>query len=176
MTPDVSTRLVQDIQHIYAQQRRLAEGALQQVSDQQFFLSDGAEANSLAIIVKHVGGNLRSRWTDFLSTDGEKPDRNRDSEFVVDGESREHIMRVWESGWYALEYTLDTLTAPDLSRTITIRGEPCTVLQALLRNLAHTSHHCGQIVHISKALAGEKWQTLSIPRAGSAQATGNFWK
>ena len=176
MSNELSLRLIPDVQHVYQQQRKLAEGALAQVSDQDFFLSDGVEANSLAIICKHVGGNLKSRWTDFMIADGEKPDRNRDGEFITENEARADIMRTWEAGWYALEYTLDTLTAPDLTKTVTIRNEPCTVLQALLRSLAHTSHHCGQIVHISKTRVGTTWRTLSIPRGGSSQVPGSFWK
>ena len=176
MQNQLSTGILQDIAHVFAQQRKLAEGAAQQVSDQQFFLADGAEANSIAVIMKHVGGNLRSRWTDFLTSDGEKPDRNRDGEFIAHVESRESITQIWNTGWQALGETLAQLGPDQLGVTVTIRGEPCTVSQALMRSLAHTSHHCGQIVHIAKALAGSNWKTLSIPRGGSANLSGSFWK
>jgi hypothetical protein len=167
--------MIKDIQHVFAQQRKLAEAAAAQVNDQQFFQTEGSEANSIAIVMKHVGGNLRSRWTDFLTTDGEKPDRNRDGEFIAQNETRDSVMRVWNDGWQQLDATLATLTNDSLSQTVTIRGEPCTVQQALLRNLAHASHHAGQIVHIAKVWAGADWKTLSIPRNESARVLGNFW-
>jgi hypothetical protein len=174
MTDDIGTHALQDIAFVFRQQRRLAEAAAQQLDDEQFFHAPNEEANSVAVIMKHVGGNLRSRWTDFLTTDGEKPDRNRDGEFVVAGESRASVMQTWNEGFARLETTLQMLTAADLARTVTIRGEPHTVLQALIRNLAHTSHHAGQVVHLAKIIARDAWLTLSIPRGG-AQVLGNFW-
>jgi hypothetical protein len=175
MENSIGTALIADAAHVYRQQRKLAEGAAQQVNDDQFFETDGPEANSIAIIMKHVGGNLRSRWTDFMNSDGEKPDRNRDGEFVAEQDTRSSIMGTWNEGWQQLEQTLAALEADSLDHMVTIRNEPCTVLQALMRSLAHTSHHCGQIVHIAKSRAGSNWKTLSIPRAGSRNATGNFW-
>ena len=175
MHHSIGSALITDAAHVYRQQKKLAEAAALQVTDTQFFETDGPEANSIAIIMKHVGGNLRSRWTDFMNSDGEKPDRNRDGEFITEQETRESIMGTWNEGWHCLEQTLATMDGDALDRTVTIRSEPCTVLQALMRSLAHTSHHCGQIVHIAKSRAGSNWKTLSIPRAGSRNATGNFW-
>jgi hypothetical protein len=171
----LSTGILEDIAHVFTQQRRLAEGAALQVNDMQFFQADGSEANSIAIVMKHVGGNLRSRWTDFLTSDGEKPDRNRDGEFVAHAETRQSITEIWNHGWKSLDDTLAQLRPDQLGLTVTIRGEPCTVSQALMRSLAHTSHHCGQIVLIAKTLAGSNWKTLSIARGGSANLQGKFW-
>jgi hypothetical protein len=170
-----STSIIQDAAHVYNQQRRLAEGAAQQVNDLQFFQTEGPEANSIAIIMKHVGGNLRSRWTDFLTTDGEKPDRDRDSEFVAESESRQSITQVWNRGWQALDDALAALSPDQLALIVKIRNEPCTVSQALMRSLAHTAHHCGQIVHIAKVLTATDWKTLSIPRNGPRNIQGSFW-
>ncbi|HSL69175.1 MAG TPA: DUF1572 family protein [Longimicrobiales bacterium] len=175
MTDDLGTHILQDIALVYRQQRRLAEAAARQLDDEQFFHAPTPDANSVAVIMKHVGGNLRSRWTDFLTSDGEKPDRNRDGEFMVEGESRASVMQTWDDGFASLEGALSALTAADLARTVTIRGEPHTVVQALIRNLAHTSHHAGQVVHLAKMLTGSAWLTLSIPRGGSKQVLGNFW-
>jgi hypothetical protein len=175
MNSEIGKQLLADIAHVYAQQRRLAESAAEQVDDQGFFHTTDPQANSIAVIMKHVGGNLRSRWTDFLTTDGEKPDRNRDGEFIVDGETRADVMRTWNQGWERLESTLASLRPEDLTRTVPIRGEPHTVVQALVRNLAHASHHAGQILFAAKAIAGDDWETLSIPRGGSKALRGNFW-
>jgi uncharacterized protein DUF1572 len=132
------------------------------------------ESNSIAAIMKHVGGNLRSRWTDFLASDGEKPDRNRPGEFEAANQTRQEIIGIWHTGWQALENTLASLGEADLERRVTIRGEAHTVQQALVRNLAHTSHHAGQIVYLSKLLARGQWQTLSIPR-NAGQPAQNYW-
>ena len=176
MSADPLNSLIDDVRYVYRQQRQLAERAIEQIDDSAFFAANGPESNSIAVIMKHVGGNLRSRWSDFLTSDGEKPNRNRDGEFVAEGESRASVIAFWNEGWSILEATLDSLSAADLARTVTIRGEPCTVVQALLRNLAHASHHAGQIVHIAKQHAGDGWQTLSIPRNKSQGVAGNFWK
>ena len=146
--------------------RRTAEKALAQVDDGALFRQLDPESNSLAVIARHVGGNLRSRFTDFLTTDGEKPDRHRDGEFESPG-SRAELIAGWEAGWAALEATLAALTPADLTRTVTIREEPHTVVRALLRALAHVSLHVGQMVFLAKHLAGPSWQTLSIPRGQS---------
>ncbi len=146
--------------------RRTAEKALAQVDDEALFRQIDPGSNSLAVIARHVGGNLRSRFTDFLTTDGEKPDRHRDGEFENPA-SRAELMGGWQAGWAALEGTLQALTAADLARTVTIRDEPHTVVRALLRALAHVSLHVGQIVFLAKHLAGPAWQTLSIPRGQS---------
>lgn len=175
MNTEIGKPLLADLQFVYRQQRRLAEAAAEQVDDQAFFHAADQSANSIAVIMKHVGGNLVSRWTDFLTTDGEKPDRNRDGEFIVAGDTRADVMRTWNQGWERLEGTLAALHAEDLARTVTIRGEAHTVVQALIRNLAHAAHHAGQIVLAARTLAGADWQSLSIPRAGSTGVRGNFW-
>jgi hypothetical protein len=136
-----------------------------QVEDPQFFALLDSDANSIALIVKHVAGNMRSRWTDFLTTDGEKLDRNRDSEFEHDtADSRQAIMARWDAGWEILFTTLTSLGPADLSRSVTIRDEPHTVVQAINRQLSHYSVHVGQIVLLAKHYAGPNWKTLSIPK------------
>lgn len=148
----------------------LADRALAQVSDQQFFATLDPESNSLAVIVKHVAGNLRSRWTDFLTSDGEKPERRRDSEFVIEpGDTRQSLTERWEAGWRVLFQAVEPLTPADLSRTVMIRREPHSVLKAIQRQLAHYGYHVGQIVFLAKHFAGPDWRTLSIPRGKSEQ-------
>ncbi|HWQ03483.1 MAG TPA: DUF1572 family protein [Candidatus Nitrosotenuis sp.] len=144
--------------------------ALAQVSDEEFFRRIDADSNSLALIVKHVAGNLHSRWRDFLTTDGEKPERNRDAEFEqAPADSREQLMHRWEEGWAILFRELEPLGPDDLLRTVTIRSEPHTVVQCIQRQLTHYGEHCGQIVFLAKHLLGPRWQTLSIPRGQSEQ-------
>jgi hypothetical protein len=148
--------------------KRMADRALAQVSDEQFFAQLDPESNSLAMIVKHMAGNLVSRWTDFLTADGEKPDRQRDSEFLIQpGDTRAALAARWETGWQRLFTALAPLTADDLLRTIRIRGEGHTVVQAINRQLAHYADHVGQIVFLAKHHAGAQWKTLSIPRGQS---------
>jgi hypothetical protein len=144
------------------------EKAIAQVSDGQLFATIDPESNSIAIIMKHVSGNMRSRWRDFLTTDGEKPDRNRDSEFESDaGDTRDAIMRHWEDGWTVFAKAVSSLRPDDLGKTVTVRGEPHTVVQAINRQMTHYASHVGQIVLLAKHFAGTNWQTLSIPRAKS---------
>jgi hypothetical protein len=140
-----------------------------QVTDEHLFATLDDEANSIAIIVKHITGNMRSRWTDFLTTDGEKPNRNRDSEFVDPPATREALLGDWEEGWQRVFDVLESLTEPDLTRTITIRGEAHSVMQAINRQLAHYPHHVGQIVLLAKHFACDHWQSLSVPRNRSAE-------
>lgn len=149
--------------------KRLAERAMEQVADEHLFTTQDAEANSIAIIVKHMTGNMRSRWTDFLTTDGEKPDRNRDSEFVGPAGSREALLRQWDSGWAHVFAALEPLTEADLARTVTIRGEAHSVMQAINRQLAHYPYHVGQIVLLAKHFACQGWNSLSVPRDRSAE-------
>jgi uncharacterized damage-inducible protein DinB len=150
--------------------KKFAEKALAQVSDEDWLRRLDAESNSLALVMKHMSGNMRSRWTNFLTTDGEKPDRDRDSEFEQsDADTREAVLTRWESGWRLLFEALDPLTEDDLQKTVTIRGEPHTVLQAINRQLTHYASHVGQIVFLAKHLAGPRWQSLSIPRGKSRQ-------
>lgn len=145
-----------------------ADRAMAQVDDAAFFQTLDAESNSIAIIVKHVGGNLRSRWRDFLTTDGEKPDRDRDGEFVIaTGDTRASLLDGWERGWAHVLDELGRLGPDDVQRTVRIRGEPHTVLQATQRSLAHTAGHVGQIVFLAKHFVGARWQSLSVPRRKS---------
>jgi uncharacterized damage-inducible protein DinB len=149
--------------------KKLADEGMAQVDEAGFFGTPDAATNSVAITLKHVAGNLRSRWTDFLTTDGEKPDRDRDGEFELrPGDTRARLETAWEEGWRRLFDALASLTAEDLERTVQVRGEPTTVTQALQRSLAHTAYHVGQIVLLARHYAGERWTTLSIPRGGSA--------
>ncbi len=150
--------------------KRQAEKALAHVSDEQFFHTLDPESNSLAILVKHMAGNLRSRWMDFLTSDGEKPDRNRDSEFVIEAaDTRTALMERWERGWKYLFDALEPLREDDLMRTVPIRAEPHTIIQAVNRQLSHYAAHVGQMVFLAKHLAGPNWKTLSVPR-GQSQA------
>jgi uncharacterized damage-inducible protein DinB len=148
--------------------RRLAEAALRQVPDDQLFATIGPESNSIAIVMKHIAGNMRSRWTGFLLSDGEKPDRERDSEFEIEaGEDAAAIRRKWDHGWELLFAALEPLTEADLSRTITIRDEPHTVMEAIQRQLTHYAYHIGQIVFLARHAAGGRWHSLSIPKGQS---------
>ncbi len=149
--------------------KKLAERAMEQVTDEQLFVMLDEEANSIGIIVKHMAGNMRSRWTDFLTTDGEKPDRDRDSEFVDPPATRKALLDIWEDGWTRLFRALESLSDSDLGRTVTIRGEAHTVMQAVNRQVAHYAHHVGQIVMLAKHLAHDRWESLSVPRNRSAE-------
>jgi hypothetical protein len=145
--------------------KRIGEQALAQVPDNAFFTELSDVDNSLAIVVKHLAGNMRSRWRDFLTTDGEKPDRNRDSEFVIGpNDSRERLMEAWEGGWGMLFAALAELDDGDAGRTVTVRGKELTVLQAVSRQLVHYAYHVGQMVYLARHFAGADWQTLSLPR------------
>jgi hypothetical protein len=150
--------------------KKMAEDAFAQVSEEQFFTLIDPEANSLALIAKHISGNMRSRWRDFLTTDGEKPDRNRDSEFEREADdTRETILKRWEEGWSLTFSAIGPLTPKDLDRTVPIRGEPHTVLQAITRQMTHYAGHVGQIVFLAKHLAYPNWRSLSIPRGKSKE-------
>jgi hypothetical protein len=149
--------------------KKLAERAIGQVSDEEFFAAIDAEANSIAVIVKHIAGNLHSRWKDFLTTDGEKPTRNRDLEFELVEDTRASLMQFWESGWQTLFGNIEPLTDNDFSKTVTIRGEPHTIVQAVNRQLTHYSYHIGQIVLLAKHFKSTDWKTLSVPKNKSAQ-------
>lgn len=167
--------------------KKVAERAMEQVSDEQFFALIDAGSNSIAVIVKHIAGNLHSRWRDFLTSDGEKPDRHRDTEFELIGDTRESLMKFWETGWQTLFDAIEPLTLEDFSRTVTIRGEPHTVVEAINRQLTHYAMHVGQIVLLAKHFKGTEWRTLSVPRnrseefnqllaerRGDGQQTGRF--
>ncbi len=160
---------LEDSLTLFRYYKKLAERAMEQVMDEQLFATLDEEANSIAIVVKHMAGNMRSRWTDFLTTDGEKPDRDRDTEFVDPPATREALLAAWEGGWSRLFGALEPLSDADLARTITIRGEPHSVMQAVNRQVAHYSHHVGQIVLLAKHFGRERWQSLSVPRNRSAE-------
>lgn len=148
--------------------KKLADAAIRQVSEEDLFAVISPESNSIAIIMKHLAGNMLSRWTDFLTTDGEKPNRSRDSEFVIEPtDTKKHLLEFWEAGWKCLFDALNPLTADDLDKTVFIRGEPHTVMQAINRQLAHYAYHVGQIVFLARYFAGANWQTLSIPKGRS---------
>lgn len=149
--------------------KKLAERAIEQVSDEEFFTQIDPESNSIAIIVKHLAGNLRSRWQDFLTADGEKENRNRDTEFELIGDSRESLMQSWEAAWATLFHHFESLSADDYGSTVVIRGETHTVVQAVNRQLTHYAYHVGQIVFLAKHLRSEEWKNLSVPRNMSAQ-------
>ena len=154
----------------FARLKRLAESAVAQLPADAFFATPASSDNSIAVIVKHVGGNLLSRWTDFLSSDGEKPNRDRDAEFLIlADDSRERLMDQWNRGWAELFGALTPRNTNDLTRTVTIRGERLSVLQAIHRQLTHYAYHVGQIVYLAKHYAGPQWTSLSIPMGASKQ-------
>ncbi|HET7469157.1 MAG TPA: DUF1572 family protein [Gemmatimonadales bacterium] len=169
---DVRDHYLTDMRSHFAKLRGTAERAMAQVSDADFTRSLDQENNSIAITVKHIAGNLRSRCTDFLTADGEKPDRDRDGEFLLEpGDTRTRLMSQWQAGWDLLDATVAALSAGDVERTVTIRAEAHTVLQALNRNLGHLAYHTGQIVQLAKHWVGSDWRTLTIPRGQSRQFT-----
>ena len=170
MNEELATHYLEDALKVFRNYKKLGDGAIGQLTDEELFRALDAEMNSVALNVKHMAGNMRSRWTDFLTTDGEKPDRDRDSEFVLDdGTTREEVLRWWEEGWRTVFAALEPLRAEDLSREVTIRGEPHTVLMAINRQLAHYAYHTGQIVFLAKHFKSEAWRSLSIPRNRSEQ-------
>jgi hypothetical protein len=169
MALQFTTSYLEDSLTLFRAYKQLAERAMEQVSDEQLFIALDEESNSIAIIVKHMAGNMRSRWTDFLTTDGEKPDRNRDSEFVDPAATRAALLQVWEEGWACVFGAIEPLTDADLGRRITIRGEAHSVMQAVNRQVAHYAQHVGQIVLLAKHFAGAGWKSLSVPRNRSAE-------
>jgi hypothetical protein len=170
----VTQEFLDSIVKNFRAQKRLADKAISQLDDAQLRVPLDANTNSIAVIMKHVGGNLQSRFTDLLTTDGEKPNRNRDAEFVDDVVDRDAIIEHWERGWQILFDALASLRPQDLTRTITIRGEAHTVVDALHRSLAHVAYHAGQIVQLARHLAKDKWNTITIPRGGSQQFNQRF--
>ena len=169
MAHQFSTSYLQDSLSLFRLYKKLAEGAMEQVTDEQLFMALDEEMNSIAIMVKHMAGNMRSRWTDFLTTDGEKPDRNRDSEFVQPPETRDALLKLWNDGWQIVFKALEPLSESDLERKVTIRGEPHSVMQAINRQIAHYSYHCGQIVFLAKHFKGSEWKSLTVPRNKSGE-------
>jgi uncharacterized damage-inducible protein DinB len=182
MPHQLSTSYLQDSIGLFRYYKKLGDRAMAQCPDEALFLTLDAESNSIAIIVKHMAGNMRSRWLDFLTTDGEKPDRNRDTEFETPPATRTQLMEQWERGWKYVFDALEPLTEADLTRTVTIRTEPHSVMQAINRQVAHYAHHVGQILFLAKHLTYTKtgkWESLSVPRGKSADmnakvAAGKF--
>lgn len=169
MALEFTTSYIRDSLAVFRYYKKLAERAMAQVADDQLFAALDDEANSIAIIVKHMIGNMRSRWTDFLTTDGEKPNRNRDGEFVDPPATRAALMAEWENGWSILFAAIEPLTDADLGRTVPIRGEAHSVTQAINRQLAHYPYHVGQIVLLAKHFGCDHWESLSVPRNKSTE-------
>jgi uncharacterized damage-inducible protein DinB len=171
---------LEDIVFSFRKQKELAEKAFRQIGDEEFFKKLGEHSNSIAIIVKHVGGNLASRWTDFLTTDGDKPWRDRDGEFLIGADdTKQNLLASWERGWTAVLQTLTSLREEDLAKKVTIRREEHSVFQAIHRSLTHVSYHVGQIVYLSRLLTTEGWEWITIPPGKSQQAKdagGNYLK
>ena len=171
MSADPAAAYLHDIARTFRNYKSLAERAIAQTPDEALHVELDASSNSIAVIVKHVSGNLRSRFRDFLTTDGEKPDRNRDGEFQMpERASRAQMMQWWEDGWATLLSALDALTPADLTRTIHIRGEAFLVVEALNRSITHASYHVGQIAYLARHFAGPDWKSLTIPKGESAKA------
>jgi hypothetical protein len=164
-----TTSYVEDSLALFRYYKNLAERAMAQVTDGQLLAVSDDEMNSIAIIVKHMAGNMRSRWKDFLTSDGEKPDRDRDAEFIDPPTTRQASLAVWEEGWQCVFGALEPLSDKDLQRTVTIRGEAHSVMQAINRQVAHYAYHCGQIVLLAKQFKPNEWQSLSVPRRKSAE-------
>jgi hypothetical protein len=169
MALEFTTSYIRDSLSLFRYYKKLADGAMAQVTDEQLFATLDDEANSIALVVKHMAGNMRSRWTDFLTADGEKPGRNRDSEFEDPPATRKALLELWEDGWACLFGAIEPLTDADLARTITIRGEPHSVMQAINRQVAHYPHHVGQIVLLAKHFCCGRWESLSVPRNKSSE-------
>lgn len=169
MAHQFTTSYIEDAISVLRNHKRLADESIRRLSDEQLNQVLDPEMNSIALIMKHMAGNMRSRWTDFLTTDGEKPDRNRDQEFIAPPPTREALLGMWEHGWQIVLSTLGSLTDKDLARTVTIRGEAHSVMQAINRQLAHYPYHCGQIVFLAKHFLSDHRESLSVPRNRSAE-------
>lgn len=170
MEHDVRVEYLRDCSDTFRKYKGMADSALGVVTDEQFFAAPAEWSNSLAVLVKHMAGNLHSRWTDLLTTDGEKPDRDRDSEFEITGaDTRGALIAAWEAGWACAFSSLDSLAPSDLDRNVRIRGEEHTLTKAVNRQMTHAAYHVGQIVLLAKQHRGADWESLSIPRGGSVQ-------
>jgi hypothetical protein len=176
MTADFASAYLASIVSMFRNYKALGEKAIAQTPDAALLTELDANSNSIAVVVKHIGGNLRSRFRDFLTSDGEKPDRHRDSEFELSGSvSRAQVMQWWDDGWTILLHELEALTPADLTRTVIIRGEAFLVAEALNRSVTHTAYHVGQIVYLARHFAGPAWRSLTIPKGESAKAAvGDF--
>jgi hypothetical protein len=168
MAIDLAAHYLEEARRQMRGHKRMGEGAMAQLRDEDFFATLDAESNSVAVLVKHLAGNMRSRFTDFLTSDGEKPDRFRDREFEITGATtRAEVIQWWEQGWMCLLGAIGEINPEDVMRTVTIRGEPHTVLQAINRQIAHYAAHVGQIVFLAKHLRSSEWKSLTIPRGKS---------
>ena len=165
----VGAEYLRVVRQNFSDLKRLGDRTFAQLPDADFYAQPDRESNSIAVLIRHLHGNMRSRFTDFLTTDGEKPDRNRDGEFEAAGQSREELLRQWETGWQVVMETLDSLDEADLLRTVVIRNQPHSVIKALNRQVSHYGYHVGQFVFLAKHLRAASWQTLSIPRTGSVE-------
>jgi len=165
---EFTTSYLKDAISLFRQHKGLGDRAIAQAPDASLAATLDPESNSIATIVKHLSGNMHSRWTDFLTSDGEKSTRNRDAEFEAPPQTRAEIIALWESGWKCAFDALTALTDENLAETVYIRTEPHSVIQAINRNLTHTVYHVGQIVFLAKHFTGEKWTTLTVPRGRSA--------
>jgi hypothetical protein len=169
MPLEFTTNYLKDAISIFRQYRKLGADAIAQCPDQHLDATLDSESNSIAILVKHLSGNMRSRWTDFLTTDGEKPDRNRDTEFEDPPKDCAGLLAMWDRGWDLIFAALEPLSEGDLTKVVTIRGERHSVMQAINRQVAHYAYHVGQIVFLAKHFAGTRWKSLSIPKKQSSQ-------
>ena len=172
---DIAAEFLSATINSFEANKRLADRAVEQLPDEKLHVALDESTNSIAVIMKHVAGNLTSRWTDFLTTDGEKPWRNRDDEFVDSFSNRQELVDCWERGWAVLLGTLKSLKPDELGKTVSIRGEPHSVPLALERSLGHTCYHIGQIVQVARIHAGGNWKTLTIPRGESQQFNQRNW-
>jgi len=169
MAHEFTTSYLRDSLSLFHYYKKLTERAIEQVSDEQLFAVLDSEMNSIAIIIKHLAGNMRSRWTDFLTSDGEKKDRKRDTEFESPPLTRAALLKLWDEGWNCIFAALQPLSDSDIDRTVLIRGEPHSVMQAVNRQIAHYAYHCGQIVFLAKHLQSAKWKSLTVPRGKSEE-------
>lgn len=169
MSDTLAAHYIENALEEFRDMKALADKSVAQVSDEEFFRAIDPESNSIAVIMKHMSGNMRSRWTNFLNSDGEKPDRHRDTEFETDNEDRRAIEERWEEGWRLVFAAVEPLKGEDLMRAVTIRREPHTIVEAVNRQLVHYGQHVGQIIFLAKHLKSSAWKTLSIPR-GQSQA------
>jgi Protein of unknown function (DUF1572) len=169
MTNQIIENYLADAVQSFRNYKKLADKSIKQVSDDEFFRVIDDEANSIAVIVKHIAGNLRSRWSDFLTSDGEKADRNRDGEFIAENDTRESLLEFWEKNWQILFDSIEPLTVEDFAKTITIRGQKHTICEAINRQSMHYACHIGQIVLLAKHFRSENWQTLSVAKNKSGE-------
>ena len=173
MAHELTTSYIKDSISLFRYYKRMTESALAQCPHEGLFATLDKESNSIAIIVKHLVGNMRSRWTNFLTSDGEKPDRHRDGEFGEPPRTRAELLAMWDAGWKIFLDALDGLTEADVNKTVMIRSEPHSVMQAINRQMAHYASHLGQIVFLAKHFAGDHWKAITVPRKGSSQFTAD---